>query len=172
MLNERGKLINLNKGLHVLSVFSSDVIPQVVCVFNVSRQEQEEHYVCEEAPGEKTGSSTFMHLGVFGEGTNVNLLKLNQYREYFLPSCAHFELLSVYSKVQLSEVNTGAIWTDRMNLSHFPDSLLPLQPPHLLSNLTGVWECTGTCFYFCFPAANRPSTDKYRLEVIGKIIYN
>ena len=109
------------------------------------------------ASREVTGYPT--DFGVFGEGTNVSLLV--QSGACFLPTCFHVDRWKAWRKVQLSEVNTGYIWTERMNLSHFPDRLIPLHPPHLLSNITGLYECTS-------PDLRISSVEKYRLEVIGK----
>ena len=107
----------------------------------------------------------YTYLGVFGQGTNVSLLL--QTDRYFLPRCVLVTGRKVSWKVTLSEVNTGDIWTERANVSDFPDMLLPLQPPSLLSNMTGVYKCSSPSAYSCLKC----SKYVYQLDVIGKTIF-
>ena len=106
------------------------------------------------------------HLGVFAEGENVS--SLLRYPDFFLPTCAHITSSGQAINMTLSKTN-GNAWFEMQNVPVFSflnpaTSLIPLQPPYLLPNLTGVYQCLAP------GRSSRPSKIKYQLEVVGKKI--
>ena len=105
------------------------------------------------APNQQVASN---RLGVFAEGQNVS--SLLQPRKYFLPTCFH-TLPDTRLTLDLSKTN-GDLWFRKENVPILPGRLVPLQPQHLLPNLTGDYQClSGSLGTF----------GKYHLEVIGKM---
>ena len=94
--------------------------------------------------------------GVFAVNENVSFL---QAPNNFLPTCIHVTGLSTLT-LTLSKVNDGSIWAQEADVPNQIGRLVPLSPPLLQPNLTGVYECTAP--------TQRPSNEQYRLDVVGK----
>ena len=101
-------------------------------------------------------SSGNVFSGVFARSENVSFLLPAS--DKFLPVCFHTSVQPL--NLTISQVNHGPIWVQEAAFPTFPSRLLPLSPPLLQPNLTGLYECTA-------PGQN-PSRQKYCLEVVGK----
>ena len=114
-----------------------------------------------ELPGTQMFAGRF--LGVFGEGTNMSLL--NEGERYLLPFCWHRNVdnrpAREYLQLSISEVSTGAIWA-RGRVRRVGGKLVPNEPQHLSSNLTGVYKCSSP--------GSLLARHQYQLEVVGKIL--
>ena len=106
------------------------------------------------APNEQEASN---RLGVFAEGQNVS--SLLQPGKLFLPTCFH-TLANVRLTLELSKTD-GDLWFRVENVPTFPGRLVPLQPQHLLPNLTGHYRCRSP--------GRQLMVGEYHLEVVGKM---